>query len=368
MMPRINNRTNRIFGIDLLRVIAIFFVVHGHGAFLLQQSMLAPFANIPFSYEVDIFFILTGYLIGGALIASSEKHPLTIRENALLFYAKTALRILPCYFVMIVVNYLAVRFHVVQGNTEVTPLWRFFTMTQNVFTPFYDFFWESWCLPVQWWFYLLFPLLLILMTRKFSARTAVPIISLFFILLTIIYRISVSKYAQDDFWWGAWIRKTVASRFDNIFIGVLAAWFRHYHADKWERHPVVCLLIGLAVMVFVCLLPRHIGTVYTNVFALTVPPVAIALWLPFFSKIKSCDSLFGRIITGTSTLSYAMYLTNLLVCQLISAHFNENFLRMGVWGYLLYWIIVLAASFLLHIAVEKPFMRIRAGLNTGNRE
>lgn len=361
-MLGVENRPNRIFGLDLLRVIAIFFVVHGHGAFLLQHSMFAPISHIPFSYEVDIFFILTGYLIGGAFIAQSERNALTLGKSTLQFYAKTALRILPCYYVMLLINYMAVRFHVIPGDTGITPLWRFITMTQNVFTPFYDFFWESWCLPVQWWFYILFPPLLALLTRTLQTRKAVPILSVCFILFALAYRLTVAKYAQNDFWWGVWIRKTVASRCDNIFIGVLAAWVKHYHADKWERHSIACFIIGMVMMVLVCILPRHTGTLYGNVLALTIPPIAIALWMPLFSKIRSCESAFGNIITDVSVLSYSMYLTNLFVCQLIATHFCESFLRMGIGGYLLYWLIVLVGSFLLHVTVEKPFLRIRSNL------
>ena len=46
---------NRIFGLDLLRAFAIFFVVHGHGAFLLSDTKLAPLTNNPFRYEVEIY-------------------------------------------------------------------------------------------------------------------------------------------------------------------------------------------------------------------------------------------------------------------------------------------------------------------------
>ncbi|MBO4489455.1 MAG: hypothetical protein J5741_07385 [Bacteroidales bacterium] len=170
----------------------------------------------------------------------------------------------------------------------------------------------------------------------------------------------VSGHACDDFWWGVWIRKTVASRFDNVFVGVLAAWCRFYFPEKWNQHTIAKLVAGLAIMVVVCLTPRHINTLYANVFALTIPPIAIALWLPFFSQLKSYKTWAGKAVTEFSVLSYAMYLTNLLVCQIIAAHYADAFHQWGVGGYILYWLIVLLGSYLLYIAVEKPFMKIRS--------
>ena len=350
------NDAKRIFGLDLLRVLAIFFVVHGHGAFLLQETMLAPFAIHSFSYEVDIFFILTGFLIGGAFIRHDGQRACADGTRLWRFYGKSVFRILPCYMFMLLVNALLVGVRIIPGDIQRFPLWRFATLTQNLFTPFYDFYWESWCLPVQWWFYLLFPLLLFLLARRFSVRKVVPWLCIFFVLLSLVYHAVVSEHALDDFWWTVWIRKTVLSRSDNIYIGVLAAWLQHYHPEGWGRHAGKSLVAGIMIMVLVCVLPRPVGTVYGNVFALSLPPVAIAMWLPCCCRYKNSFSRLGGVITGISVLSYAMYLTNLLICQIISSCFAEQFRQWGVGGYLIYWVMVLFASFVLHVTVEKPFM------------
>ena len=119
---------------------AIFFVVHGHGAWLLRDTVLAPVLKNPFSYEVDIFFILTGFLIGGSFISYAEKHSRVDMAHTWRFYIRTAIRILPCYYAMLLVNYLFVRFQIIPGNTGQTSIWHFITLTQNIFTPFYDFY------------------------------------------------------------------------------------------------------------------------------------------------------------------------------------------------------------------------------------
>lgn len=359
-MLGIDAHSNRNFGLDLLRALAIFFVVHGHGAFLLADTHLVFTTRIPMPDVVDIFFVLTGFLIGGIFLSYAEKQHRVDNQKVLRFYARTALRILPNYYVVLIVYILLVKGGLVVGNTSAFPLWRFATFTQNLCTPFYDFYWESWCLPVQWWFYILFPLLLLLFSKQFSVKKITPIICLFFIMLSVCYRIAIASYATDEFWWDVWVRKTVLSRFDCIYFGVLAAWVRHYFPEMWDRHAVKSFLLALVLLTIVILLPRQIGTLYKNVFYFTLQAISIVMFLPFVTRIQSYRTVFGKLITKISVLSYAMYLVNLMIVQLISNNFSDSFHHWGVWGYLLYWFIVLMASYLLYILVERPFAKIRA--------
>ena len=60
--------SNRIFGLDLFRSIAIILVVLTHGAAILEVAGLEKFPFIKMIDGVDLFFVLSGYLIGGILI------------------------------------------------------------------------------------------------------------------------------------------------------------------------------------------------------------------------------------------------------------------------------------------------------------
>lgn len=174
-----------------------------------------------------------------------------------------------------------------------------------------------------------------------------------------IYRIIVSKYALDSFWWSAWIRKTVASRIDGIFIGVLAAWIHQYLPEKWNRHALICFVAGVLMMAFLCAVKSPVHTFYSRVVYSTLLPVSIALWLPLLCRMRSVKNAFGGIVSHLSVLSYSLFLTNLMVAQLITAQYSDTFHRLGVWGYFLCWLLVLIAGYLLHVLVEKPFMKLR---------
>lgn len=349
----------RIFGLDFLRAFAIFCVVQGHAERILFDTPLDRFTDIPVPHGVDIFFVITGFLIGKSFITHLESHDNRIsRSKTLTFYTRTALRILPNYLFILLVNYVLVHFQVIEGDTEVFPLWRFATFTQNLFTPFWGFYWESYSLPVQWWFYIFFPLLLTLLSLFAKPKKYLPWLCIFFILVSIAYRLSVADQIHDRFGWDIWIRKTVASRTDNIYIGVLAAWAMCYFPKQWKRHALVCFIIGVALFVATRIIPRTPGTFYYDALYLTISAFAIALWFPLLSKWKSCKNCLGGFVTCISVLSYSMFLTNLLLLQILE-HSFPNFVSRYALAYPVYWLLVFAASYVLYILVEKPFVKLR---------
>lgn len=349
----------RVFGLDFLRAFAIFCVVQGHAERILFDTPLDRFTDMPVPHGVDIFFVITGFLIGKSFITHLERHDNRISRNkTLTFYARTALRILPNYLFILIVNYILARCQVIVGDTKTFPLWHFATFTQNLFTPFWGFYWESYSLPVQWWFYIFFPLLLTLLCFFSKPKKSVPWLCLFFVVACIAFRLSVADHVHNRFDWDIWIRKTVASRTDNIYIGVLAAWVMCYFPKQWERHAVACFVIGLAIFAATRIFPRTPGTFYYDALYLTISAFAIALWLPLLTKWKTYKTRLGGFVSRVSVLSYAMFLTNLLLLQILENSF-PTFVSHYTIAYPTFWLLVFAAAYLLYILVEKPFIRLR---------
>ena len=349
----------RVFGLDFLRAFAIFCVVQGHAERILFDTPLDRFTDMPVPHGVDIFFVITGFLIGKSFINHLKQHDNHIsRSKTLNFYVRTALRILPNYLFILMVNYLLVRLHVIEGDLQAFPLWRFATFTQNLFTPFWGFYWESYSLSVQWWFYIFFPLLLILCSLFAKPKRYIPWLCLLFVVASIAFRLSVADQVHDRFGWDIWIRKTVASRTDNIYMGVLAAWLMSYYPKQWERHAVACFVVGLALFVATRIIPRTPGTFYYDALYLTISAFAITLWLPLLTKWKSYKTRWGGIVSRISVLSYAMFLTNLLLLQVLEHSFPQFVSRYAI-AYPVYWALVFAAAYVLYVLVEKPFVRLR---------
>lgn len=111
------NYSNRIYGLDVFRTIAILLVVYVHGK-LVAKDLFAGLPSLPIMDGVELFFVLSGFLIGGILIKTIE------RENGMdlpalgHFWKRRWFRTLPNYYLILMVNYLLVRYDFIGGNIE----------------------------------------------------------------------------------------------------------------------------------------------------------------------------------------------------------------------------------------------------------
>ncbi len=126
----------RIYGLDLLRAFAIFCVVDGHASHLLSGTRLEFINKIPLPHGVDIFFVISGFLIGLSFLSYADKNHGVNIGKTLRFYARTALRILPNYYIIMLIYCILISNGIINGNMQVFPLWKFFTFTQNLVKPF----------------------------------------------------------------------------------------------------------------------------------------------------------------------------------------------------------------------------------------
>src|SRR5438128_10613950 len=98
--PRFTDR-HRQPGLDFLRAVAIVIVVIYHAGIMgfPLPSRVHRWGWI----GVDLFFVLSGYLIGGQLLAELARSE---RLNLARFYAHRALRIMPAFFVILTFYFL----------------------------------------------------------------------------------------------------------------------------------------------------------------------------------------------------------------------------------------------------------------------
>jgi hypothetical protein len=154
--PRFTNR-ERQPGLDLLRALAIIVVVVYHAGIM---GFPLPGRVHRFGWVgVDLFFVLSGYLIGGQLFA-----PLARGQGVNLrrFFARRALRIMPAYFVILTIYFLLPSW---REYPEISPLWKFLISVQNIGLHGGTAFSHAWSLAVEDQFYLLLPLILLLANR-----------------------------------------------------------------------------------------------------------------------------------------------------------------------------------------------------------
>ena len=97
------NYSRRIFGIDLIRAIAILNVLIGHGSFILDKAN-TDFPWIRLISGVELFFVLSGFMIGGIIIKSFEKNPEYGIKDISNFLKRRWFRTLPNYYLILIIN------------------------------------------------------------------------------------------------------------------------------------------------------------------------------------------------------------------------------------------------------------------------
>ncbi len=164
----------RIHELDGIRGIAILLVVMCHTvtcqipwSHFLPSDNAARFLMLGWT-GVDLFFILSGFLIVGLLL--DEKGRARYFRS---FYARRVCRILPLYYAVTVAYLLLHRSGWIQSGwlfANLLPEWSYLTFTQNFFM--HKAGWgalglaPTWSVAVEEQFYLLIPLLVFLLNRR----------------------------------------------------------------------------------------------------------------------------------------------------------------------------------------------------------
>jgi peptidoglycan/LPS O-acetylase OafA/YrhL len=99
----------RLFGLDLVRALAIILVLLSHSRNLLISFYPGlDFLKAGGFFGVELFFVLSGFLIGGILIKDIQAgFDFGILKN---FWKRRWLRTLPNYYLFLIINFLAVSF------------------------------------------------------------------------------------------------------------------------------------------------------------------------------------------------------------------------------------------------------------------
>src|SRR5687767_3819478 len=117
--------TSRVYGLDILRALAILFVLIGHGKPLIESVVPIKISSLPVFDGVLMFFVLSGFLIGTIVMN------LIARKGGSLkvitgFWMRRWLRTLPVYmFVLILLCFLYSVYPISIGS--------YFIFSQNLF-------------------------------------------------------------------------------------------------------------------------------------------------------------------------------------------------------------------------------------------
>jgi len=361
------NYEGRNFGLDLMRAIAIFVVLIHHGDMLKVADTNFPWIKL--INGVDLFFVLSGFLIGTKLLKVLEKNSSFGFKSIKDFWLNRWFRTLPNYYLILFLNVIFVYFGFIKENFSVFN-WKYFFFLQYFYKPTVGFFWESWSLSIQEWFYFLFPILLaifffIFIKLKISKRYIFLFSSLFFIVIPLALKFFIaSQFDVDSFWIRERIFKVVIFRLDSLAMGLVAAHVKYWYPKVWTKCRNITLVAGIVICYVMMYTSWAPTSFYTKVFETLLYSLGCVLLLPKFDSIKSAPKAITKVVTHLSFISYAMYLTNLaLVSEVIRDQVTIE-TKNGAWlWYVAYWFITILVSTIIYKYYEKP-MRDFLEMNT----
>lgn len=359
----ISYKQNRVFGLDLFRAVAILAVVFGHSKLIIKQ--VAPqLAALPLPNGVEIFFVLSGFLIGGIIFKQVQSDAFGNWRQLLQFWRFRWFRTLPNYYLVLLLNVLLAYVGFSHYNFD-SFSWKFLFFLQNFTQPFFSFYPESWSLAVEEWFYILFPFVL------FAAFLAFPSgrkkwVSLAVVVLFIGVPIALKWHlaAEVDFSnkeiWGQQMRRVVVYRLDSIMLGVLFAWVAQFSPHFFKSYRLVLLLLGVAINMLNRIYNAQLNSDFSEAMFLVINGFSMAMLLPFFAHWRVQRGIIARAVTYISVTSYALYLVHFSLVLSPMVHFFTFSDQLWSWVYyFFFWIASLFLAHLLYKYFEKPMTDLR---------
>jgi peptidoglycan/LPS O-acetylase OafA/YrhL len=361
----------RVAGLDTLRALAIVAVM----AFHLNWRLPAGFAVAgKFGWMgVDLFFVLSGYLIGLQLLREvRDSGGLRLGE----FYRRRAYRILPAYLVVLGMYAVWPGWH---EDTGMSPWWEFLTFTENLFVDYAKnhAFSHVWSLCVEEHFYLLLPLAVMAMMRRASVRTVVGVM-----VGLVVFGIAVRTYELVHVLRplaGRWDEFDVAyiermyyptySRLDGLLAGLGLALVRVFRPGWWAilvRRANVLLglgsvLVGVAVWMFWHRFGAVTGeTAGSSVVGYPVLSFGMAMWVVGASDVR-CWLGRWRVpgARWVAMLAFSLYLTHKEVAHVVAEAW-PSVMEARDWRCVpVYAVSCVAVAAVLYVGVERPMLWLR---------
>jgi peptidoglycan/LPS O-acetylase OafA/YrhL len=360
---------NRLPGLDLLRAIAILWVMdfHAQGFHIVASSdHVARFGWM----GVDLFFALSGFLIGSQLLRPLSNGQ-ALRPG--LFYVRRLFRTLPPYLVVVALYFTVPVF---REAPHMAPLWRFLTFTENLFVDSHHAraFSHAWSLCIEEQFYLVAPIAVYLLARR-PAGWKVVIACVSIVLGGTLLRAAIWLHAlapavdvmhgYGNFFqrWVELIHYPTWTRLDGLLAGVVVALFKSFRPTVWHifmRRGNVLLggaFAGLAVAV--CLfrdqsafLPSVIG----------YPILALGMGCLVAAGASPSSLISRRALPGVgavAAMAYSLYLTHKGAYHLVGLVAGQSLAGHSILAIVVYGGAALLCGALLYAAVERPALLLR---------
>jgi peptidoglycan/LPS O-acetylase OafA/YrhL len=341
--------------IDLLRAVAVCLVCFGRhmtpcprrtGSWLqgLVHAITAVLARGGW-VGVDLFFVLSGYLVSGLLFREHQRFG-SIAGSQFLF--RRGFKIYPSFWLLIFLTALGVlklhhRFPLQQTISELA-------FIQNYRS---EFLWDhTWSLAVEEHFYLLLLVFLVCLTRWATPTRPFRVVPGAFVIIAVLclgMRLLTQRGHAFDM-----RGELFAShlRMDSLFFGVLISYFYHYHPDAFSRLAArwrwpLALFGGLALLLAFVFKLDNTPFLYTYGLTLFYAGSGALLTAGIGASIPPNKTV--RLAAYVGSHSYSIYLWHGVVAAQMIPRLQRAF---GVyWNWPMYVVAYVSGSLLLGVAM-----------------
>ena len=287
--------------IDGLRALAVLPVIFFHAGF---QAFSGGFVG------VDIFFVISGYLITSIILTEKSSGRFTLIN----FYERRARRILPALFVVMLACLPFAWLWLLPDNLNDFSK---SLILVSIFSSNFLFFNQSgyfdtavelkpllhtWSLAVEEQYYLLFPIFISILWSKFWGRASGII--LFVALISLIFsHWSAYNYPVANFY-------LLPTRIWELFIGALVALYLFNHNQNSLSERKISSVLGIVglMLIVISIFTFDEGTPFPSFYAL-IPTIGTALIILFTSQNELVGKWLGnKIFVGIGLISYSAYL------------------------------------------------------------
>lgn len=360
----------RFFGLDFLRALSISLLLFSHSSWIYNSSgILGKMQDASGFLGVELFIVLSGFLIGGMLYKQFLHENYTLKDAGL-FVTRRLMRVLPSYYLVILIItiiYLLFGF-------SVSEVWKYPLMIQNFSSPIPAFFPESWSLPVKEMGYI-FVVILLLVVSKTFIKASKQVLFLMVVIGLIVFTFLLKLYYDIHSAnlqlriWSFTVRSVVIYRIDSVLIGVLFGYFYHNYKEfimsKRKLFLAVGLLLFLVLFLYIVVFKLRLTNAswFWNILCLPIVSTAICLFIPFLLNWKSPPQAIGNGITFICNIAYSIYLLHYSVVLFLLKYFIDT-KDFSLWQLnlfaILYLSITVGLSYLFYTYFEKPINQFRA--------
>jgi peptidoglycan/LPS O-acetylase OafA/YrhL len=350
--------------LDVLRCIAVLLVVLYHGP---VRSCLASAGWV----GVDLFFVLSGFLISGLLFSEYKQRGEIIFKR---FIIRRGFKIYPAFYILVLGN-LMIEIH----------RHRFSSVGQYLSEIFYvqnygEFiFPHTWTLAVEEQFYILLPIFLLLLIRFSSNRAdpfrSLPLAFVVVALTCLILRIVAAfriPLADLQFWLA--LRKVSApthERIDSLFFGVLLGYLAHFRPGFLDalfgrgRNRWIFAILAAAMLLWVFLIPPQNRFTFTIGYTMLYVGFGVVLMLCLYSRGIVPARLAGTLaVVGNGFAFVGMYSYSIYLWHLTAPYLAWHFVRRSLPATQLsfdavYFVVSIGFGILMARLIESPFLSLR---------